>query len=130
MMMAFKSYKKHLAHKALYDALIQSLFMDEDDINQAAAMDQSTQLKRKHDGQDEDSTFVTAKEPDEEHVHNMSLDVEENIIDEIGNMDEQPDGEAAPNTDNAPKNNWFKHPLRPPTPDPEWNKCHVVDDQP
>ncbi|GKA91808.1 hypothetical protein Tco_0813733 [Tanacetum coccineum] len=70
------------------------------------------------------------KEPDEEHVHNMSLDVEENIIDEIGNVDEQPDGEAAPNTDNAPKNNWFKQPLRPPTPDPEWNKCHVVDDQP
>ncbi|GKF11379.1 hypothetical protein Tco_0049305 [Tanacetum coccineum] len=41
-----------------------------------------------------------------------------------------PDGEAAPNTYNAPKNNWFKQPLRPPTPDPEWNKCQIVDDQP
>ncbi|GKA88641.1 hypothetical protein Tco_0810405 [Tanacetum coccineum] len=41
-----------------------------------------------------------------------------------------PDGEAAPNTYNAPKNNWFKQPPRPPSPDPEWNKCRIVDDQP
>nr|GEW17939.1 putative reverse transcriptase domain-containing protein [Tanacetum cinerariifolium] len=37
MMMASKSYEKHPAHKALYDALIQSLFVDEDDMDQAAA---------------------------------------------------------------------------------------------
>ncbi|GKA23811.1 putative reverse transcriptase domain-containing protein [Tanacetum coccineum] len=54
MMMASKSYKKDPAHKALYDALIQSLFVDEDDMDQAAAaMDQSAQLKRKHGDQDE-----------------------------------------------------------------------------
>ncbi|GJU97697.1 hypothetical protein Tco_1326968 [Tanacetum coccineum] len=30
----------------------------------------------------------------------------------------------------APKNDWFKQPPRPPTPDPEWNKCRVIYDQP
>ncbi|GKA94318.1 hypothetical protein Tco_0816356 [Tanacetum coccineum] len=62
-----------------------------------------------------------------EHVHDMSLDVEENIIDEMNNVDEQPDGEAAPNTNNGPKNDWFKQPPRPSTPNPEWNKCQVLD---
>ncbi|GKF35769.1 hypothetical protein Tco_0112527, partial [Tanacetum coccineum] len=68
--------------------------------------------------------FVTIEEPDEEHVHDMSQDDKENIVDEMGNADKHPDGEAAPNND------WFKQPPRPPTPDPEWNKCQVIDDQP
>ncbi|GJV56491.1 hypothetical protein Tco_1457496 [Tanacetum coccineum] len=56
-MMASKSYEKHPAHKELYDALIQSLFVNEADIDKAAAdADLSTQLKRKHDDQDEDLT--------------------------------------------------------------------------
>ncbi|GJR38514.1 hypothetical protein Tco_1214198 [Tanacetum coccineum] len=128
-MLASNSFKKHPAHKALYDALIQSLFVDEDDMDQAAAtMNQSALLKRKHDDQDEDPTAgsnqgkekkrprkdtqplkksSTSKESckDEEHMHAMSLDAEENIVDEMGNADEQPD-------------------------DPEWNTCQVVDDQP
>ncbi|GJT54850.1 hypothetical protein Tco_0989904 [Tanacetum coccineum] len=134
MMMASKSYEKHPAHKDLYNALIKSLFVDEDDMDQAvAAMGESALLKGKHDNLDEDPTArsdqgkekkrprkdtqpskksfaskesfkgntpskysksgksVTAKEPDEEHVHDMSLDAEENTIDEIGNADEQLD---------------------------------------
>ncbi|GJU14815.1 hypothetical protein Tco_1142781 [Tanacetum coccineum] len=74
--------------------------------------------------------YVTEEEPDEEHVHDVSMDAEENIVDEIGNADEQPDGEASLKTDNARRNNWFKQPPRPLTPDPEWNTCQVVDDQP
>ncbi|GJX80066.1 hypothetical protein Tco_0328215 [Tanacetum coccineum] len=167
MMLASKSYEKHPAHQALYDALIQSLFVDEDDMDQvAAAMGESALLKRKHDDQDEDPTvgsnqgkdkkrprkdtqpskksyaskesskgntppktyksgkFVTVEEPNEEHVHDMSLDAEENIADEMGKADEHPDGEA------APKNDWLKQLPRPPTPDLEWNKCQAIDDQP
>nr|GEW30421.1 hypothetical protein [Tanacetum cinerariifolium] len=134
--------------------------------------DQSAQLKRKHDDQDEDPTAgsdqgkdkkrprkdtqplkksfaskvsskgntipktskscksVIVEEQDEEHVHDMLLDAEENIADEIRNANKLPNGEATPNTDNAPKSNWFKQPPRPPNPDPEWNKCQVIDDQP
>ncbi|GKA30607.1 hypothetical protein Tco_0716912 [Tanacetum coccineum] len=33
-----------------------------------------------------------------------------------------------PNTNTAPRNNWFKQPLRPPTHDPEWNNVQAVDD--
>ncbi|GJW08216.1 hypothetical protein Tco_1570639 [Tanacetum coccineum] len=56
MMMASKPYIKHSAHKELYDALIQSLFMDEEDMDKdaAAAMGEYALLKRKHDDQDED----------------------------------------------------------------------------
>ncbi|GKB49511.1 hypothetical protein Tco_0900264 [Tanacetum coccineum] len=66
---------------------------------------------------------VTAEEPDEEHVHEVSMDAEENIVYEMGNVEEKFDGEVAPKIDNAPKNDWFKQPPRPPTPNPEWNKC-------
>nr|GEU41091.1 hypothetical protein [Tanacetum cinerariifolium] len=62
---------------------------------------------------------ITVEEPDEEHVNEVSIDVKENIVHDMGNTDEQPNGEAAPKTDNAPKTNWFKQPPRPPTPDPE-----------
>nr|GFC73833.1 hypothetical protein [Tanacetum cinerariifolium] len=69
-------------------------------------------------------------EPHEEHVHDVSIDAEENIVDEMGNAKEKPYSEIALKTNNAPKNNWFKQPSRPPTLNPEWNKCQVVDDQP
>ncbi|GJV96065.1 hypothetical protein Tco_1547642 [Tanacetum coccineum] len=41
MMIASKSYKKHLAYKALYNALIQSLLMDEDDMDRATDVEPS-----------------------------------------------------------------------------------------
>ncbi|GKE77133.1 hypothetical protein Tco_1543253, partial [Tanacetum coccineum] len=45
MMMASKSYEKNPEHKELYDALIQLLFVDEDDMDKAAAAaDQYTQV--------------------------------------------------------------------------------------
>ncbi|GJV42912.1 hypothetical protein Tco_1427448 [Tanacetum coccineum] len=140
-----KSYERHPAHKELYDALIQSLFMDEDDMDKAdATVDLSTQVKRKYDDQDEDPTArsdrvkekkrprkdtqpskksstsskgttpsktsksgksVSIEEPDEEHVHEVTMDAEENIAGEMGNAKEQPDSEVAPKTDNAPRNN-------------------------
>ncbi|GKD33166.1 hypothetical protein Tco_1248675 [Tanacetum coccineum] len=58
------------------------------------------------------------------------MDAEENIVDDMSNADEQPDGEAAPKTDNAPKNDWLKQPPRPATPDPEWNKDKAIKDGP
>ncbi|GJR91409.1 hypothetical protein Tco_0215420 [Tanacetum coccineum] len=37
------------------------------------------------------SKSVTVKEPNEEHVNNMSMDAEENIVDEMGKANEHPD---------------------------------------
>nr|GEW21820.1 uncharacterized mitochondrial protein AtMg00810-like [Tanacetum cinerariifolium] len=149
MMLASKSHEKHLAHQALYDALIPSLFVDEDDMDQATtAIDQGmdkkrprkdTQPSKKSSASKESSKghtppksskygkSVTVEEPYEEHVHDMSLDAEENIVDETGNADEHPDSEAKPKTNNASKNDWFKQPLWPHTPDLEWNKSTPID---
>ncbi|GJX61475.1 hypothetical protein Tco_0294375 [Tanacetum coccineum] len=38
--------------------------------------------------------YVTAEEPNEEHVHDMSMNAEENIVDEMANVHEHPDGEG------------------------------------
>ncbi|GJY70926.1 hypothetical protein Tco_0474629 [Tanacetum coccineum] len=45
--------------------------------------------------------------------------VQKNQEFDTGNNDEQPEDEA------APKNDWFRKPERPPSPDPDWNKRHV-----
>ncbi|GJS29964.1 hypothetical protein Tco_0490584 [Tanacetum coccineum] len=50
--------------------------------------------------------------------------VQQNQEFDTGNNDEQPDNEA------ASKNDWFKKPERPPTPDPDWNKRQHVDFRP
>ncbi|GJT34731.1 hypothetical protein Tco_0925150 [Tanacetum coccineum] len=48
------------------------------------------------------------------------MDAEENIInDDVVKDADQPQDDAVPKTDNAPKNNWFKQPPRPPTLDPD-----------
>ncbi|GKB27774.1 hypothetical protein Tco_0867175 [Tanacetum coccineum] len=65
----------------------------------------------------------TVTEPAEE----VTIDAEENIVDDVVNNGEQPQDEVMPKTYKFP---WFKQPPRPPTPDPEWNKDRIVDDQP
>ncbi|GJT61793.1 hypothetical protein Tco_1005326 [Tanacetum coccineum] len=70
------------------------------------------------------------KEKVAEPTKEVTMDAEENIVDDIGNADEQPDGEATPMIDNAPKKDWFKQPPRPPTPDPEWNIGKAIEDGP
>ncbi|GKA12142.1 hypothetical protein Tco_0691688 [Tanacetum coccineum] len=91
MMIGLQVYERDIpAHKNYYDALLQSINYDEDDMDKAVAADQSTQS-------------VSAKEPDEEHVHKVIMDAEGNIANEMGNAKEKPD---------------------------KWNKCQVVDDQP
>ncbi|GKA70253.1 hypothetical protein Tco_0776317 [Tanacetum coccineum] len=53
MMMASKSYERHLAHKALYDALLESIYVDADNMDKLA-VDPASQRKRRHEDKDED----------------------------------------------------------------------------
>ncbi|GJW91486.1 hypothetical protein Tco_0169039 [Tanacetum coccineum] len=53
MMMASKSHKKHPAHKDLYNALVQSLLVDENDMDRLA-VDLASQRKRRHNDKDQD----------------------------------------------------------------------------
>ncbi|GJS99668.1 hypothetical protein Tco_0820838 [Tanacetum coccineum] len=53
MMMASKSHEKHPAHKELYDALIQLLLVDKNDMDRLV-VDPASQRKRRHDDKDQD----------------------------------------------------------------------------
>nr|GEW82590.1 putative reverse transcriptase domain-containing protein [Tanacetum cinerariifolium] len=53
MMMASKSYERHPAHKALYDTLLESIFVEENNIDRIAK-DPASQRKRRHDDKDKD----------------------------------------------------------------------------
>ncbi|GJV86038.1 hypothetical protein Tco_1525936 [Tanacetum coccineum] len=52
-MMSSKSYERHPAHKALYDAKLESIFVDENDMDRIA-VDPVSQSKRRHEDKDED----------------------------------------------------------------------------
>ncbi|GKB59198.1 hypothetical protein Tco_0915384 [Tanacetum coccineum] len=58
--------------------------------------------------------------PTEEVIMDASHD---NVVIDV----DQPQDDSEPKKDKALKNDWFKQPPRPPTPNPEWNKGKVVD---
>ncbi|GKC69113.1 hypothetical protein Tco_1114996 [Tanacetum coccineum] len=58
MMMPSKSNERHPAHKALYDALLQSIFVDENDMDRLD-VDPASQRKRRHEDKDEDPSAVS-----------------------------------------------------------------------
>ncbi|GJU76944.1 hypothetical protein Tco_1274014, partial [Tanacetum coccineum] len=68
---------------------------------------------------------VTVKELVKEPIHEVAMDVEEPILDDVVNDVEQPQHDINPKND---KSTWFKQSPRPKTPDPEWNKDKNVDD--
>ncbi|GJU59553.1 hypothetical protein Tco_1237319 [Tanacetum coccineum] len=73
---------------------------------------------------------MTAEEPVEEPVFEMAFDDIKQTVDDMANDADQSPDDSTQTKDKAPKQNWFKQPPRPPTPDPEWNKHQVVVDQP
>ncbi|GJV46922.1 hypothetical protein Tco_1437134 [Tanacetum coccineum] len=70
------------------------------------------------------------EEPIEELFFEMASDVIEQTVDDVENDVDQPPDDSTQTKGKAPKQDWFKQPPRPPTPDPEWNKRQVVVDQP
>ncbi|GJS09966.1 hypothetical protein Tco_0366762 [Tanacetum coccineum] len=71
------------------------------------------------------SKSVTAKEPVEEIVFEMTSDKIEQTVDDVANDVDQPPDDSTQTKDKDPKKDWFKQPPRPPTPDQEWNKRQV-----
>ncbi|GJV47100.1 hypothetical protein Tco_1437312 [Tanacetum coccineum] len=57
MMMASKSHEKHPSHKDMYDVLIQSLLVDENDMYRLV-VDHASHRKRRHDDKDQDPPAV------------------------------------------------------------------------
>nr|GEX81322.1 hypothetical protein [Tanacetum cinerariifolium] len=111
-----KAFNKNTKHKDLYHALMESIIKDEDAMDKGVA-DKSK--KRKPDDADKDEG------PPAESNQGLKTKKtsKDNLGEDIGNTDEPP----VVNTD---LKDWFKKPERPPTPDPEWNKCKTVDNKP
>ncbi|GJZ33958.1 hypothetical protein Tco_0579394 [Tanacetum coccineum] len=70
---------------------------------------------------------ASAKEPVEEPIAEVVMD---DVGDDVAHDDYQPQDTSEPKTRKTLNTKWFKQPLRPPTPDPEWNKRQVILDQP
>ncbi|GKE41271.1 hypothetical protein Tco_1464676 [Tanacetum coccineum] len=143
-MIASKTFNKHPKHKALFHALMESILADEDAMDKGVA---DIQKKRKPDDADRDedppagpdqgqlaktSKGTTKSQPKstgksaqaEETVFEAGdAQVSQNLGEDMGNSDD-------PHVVNADPKDWFKKPKRPPTPDPEWNKCKTVDNNP
>nr|GEV06348.1 reverse transcriptase domain-containing protein [Tanacetum cinerariifolium] len=164
-----RSYQTYDKHQALYDALLNSLILD-DDIARGQAVAEKVLRKRDHDRKDpsagpnqgkkikrsrtkesepskKSSTSkesskgkypaktskygksVTALEPIKEPVFEMASDDIEHTINDVANDADQTPDDSTQTKDKASKQDWFKQPPRPPTPDLKWNKHQVVLDQ-
>ncbi|GKC48130.1 hypothetical protein Tco_1065852, partial [Tanacetum coccineum] len=74
---------------------------------------------------------ATIKEPIDEPIAEVTVDdLETNANKDVVNDADCPQDDVAPKTNNPSRDIWFKQPLRPPTPDPKWNKLQVVTNQP
>nr|GFB50637.1 hypothetical protein [Tanacetum cinerariifolium] len=102
------SYMTHDKHQDLYNDLLNSLCLDE------AIASGSTSKGRTLSKPSKTGKSVNAKETVKAPAKEVTMDVEENIIDDMVNNDDQPQDDV-PNTDKFP---WFKQPSRPYTPDP------------
>ncbi|GKA40358.1 hypothetical protein Tco_0732951 [Tanacetum coccineum] len=71
--------------------------------------------------------YASAKEPVEEPIVEVVMD---DAGDDVANDDNQPQDTSKPKTRKTLNQDWFKQPLRPLTPDLEWNKRQVILDQP
>ncbi|GJZ27538.1 hypothetical protein Tco_0571791 [Tanacetum coccineum] len=136
-MHANKSFNKNHATHRLYHALIEALIEDENAIDKGVA--DTTKRRKTKDSKSSKKPSTTketykgkapskgsktgksalAKELVEEPIAEMVMD---DAGDNVVRNDDQPQDASNPKTVKTPNPYWFKQPLRPPTPDPEWNK--------
>nr|GEY23919.1 retrovirus-related Pol polyprotein from transposon TNT 1-94 [Tanacetum cinerariifolium] len=74
---------------------------------------------------------ATTKEPVEEPITEESMDDTTHYEGkDMAHDDDQVKDSSKPKTDKTVRQGWFTQAPRPPTPDPEGNKCRIVTDQP
>ncbi|GJV35320.1 hypothetical protein Tco_1407797 [Tanacetum coccineum] len=130
-----KSHLRADYKKKLYDALVESYNTDKDLFNTYGEV---FTLKRSRDDSDKDrdpsagsdrgtKRRKSSKEAESSKDSSHTVDdsgVQQDQEFDTGNNDEQPaDKEVS-------KDDWFKKPERPPTPDSDWNKRQHVDSRP
>ncbi|GJS30011.1 hypothetical protein Tco_0490631 [Tanacetum coccineum] len=123
----FLKQQRSLLHQPLYDALFNSLYLDDVIARGQADLEK---ILRKRDRDDKDpSTGPKREEPVEEPAVEMASDDIKQTIDDVVNDVDQPPYDTTQTKDKALKYDWFKQPLRPLTPNPEWNthrQAHLV----
>ncbi|GJY81882.1 hypothetical protein Tco_0494633, partial [Tanacetum coccineum] len=70
---------------------------------------------------------ASVKKPVDEPIAEVVMD---DAGDDVVRDDDQPQAASATKMAKTPNPEWFKQPLRPFTPDSEWNKRQVILDQP
>nr|GEZ28226.1 hypothetical protein [Tanacetum cinerariifolium] len=123
-------YERHPTHKAHYDALLESIFMDENDIYRLA-IDPASQRKRQHEDKDEDPFAGSDQGKKKRKKGDKSESSKKSSTSkESAKEADQPQSKDAPKTFKIPNKHWFKQPPRPPTPDPKWNIVQTISDEP
>nr|GEX01365.1 putative reverse transcriptase domain-containing protein [Tanacetum cinerariifolium] len=125
MMRESKSYK-NAKHKAMYDALMLSLIQDEDDLDRVVS-----DLRKRDHKEDVDPSVGSNRGKRKRISRKYSKPLNTSSASKKTSKSDIPsksskaanvnDADQPQNNEAAPKNNWFKQPPRPPTPDLEWN---------
>ncbi|GKC57934.1 hypothetical protein Tco_1085532 [Tanacetum coccineum] len=102
-MHANKSFNRNPTNHRLYHALMEALIEDENAMDKGVA-----------------DTSASEKESVEEPIAEVVMDDAGN---DVAHDDNHPKDTSEPKTRKTLNPYWFKQPPRPPTPDPEWNKC-------
>ncbi|GJS18663.1 putative reverse transcriptase domain-containing protein [Tanacetum coccineum] len=121
-MMASKTFNKHPKYKALYHALMKSILVDEDAIDKGVA---DIQKKRKPNDADRDED--PPARPDQ------GLKKRKTCKETKPSKKSKSTGTSKGTTKSQPKSTGKSAQAEdtvPPTLDPEWNKCKIVDNKP
>ncbi|GKB71610.1 hypothetical protein Tco_0933022 [Tanacetum coccineum] len=100
---------------------------DDDDKDPPARPTKETPKGKAPSKGSETGKSASAKEQVEEPIAEVVID---DAGEDVVHNDDQPQDTSEPRTVKTPNPEWFTQPPRPPTPDLEWNKRHVVLDQP
>ncbi|GJS68645.1 retrovirus-related pol polyprotein from transposon TNT 1-94 [Tanacetum coccineum] len=100
-------------YKDLYDALVKSYKLDKDLFE---SFDKVYSLKRDREEKDKDEDPPAGSD--------QGLKKHKDATESKGNTDDQPNVKA------ASKDDWFKKPKRPPTPNSDWNTIKMIDFRP
>ncbi|GKC28376.1 hypothetical protein Tco_1035670 [Tanacetum coccineum] len=126
-----KSFNKNPANHALYHAFMEALIEDENAMDKGVT-DTVKNHKRQHDD-DEDDDEEPYAGPNQGKKTKKRRTKESKSSMKSSTTKETSKGKAsskssktAPKTNKPSRDTWFKQPLRPLTPDPEWNKRQVV----
>ncbi|GJS73008.1 retrovirus-related pol polyprotein from transposon TNT 1-94 [Tanacetum coccineum] len=135
-----KSFNRNPANHALYHALMETLIEDEN-VMDKRVFDTVKNHKRKHDDDEDPSAgpnqgkktkrrrikeSESFMKPSTTKETSKVATANEDVVHDV----DQPHDDSTQVKDKDPKQDWFKQPPRPPTPDLEWNKRNVVLDQP